>query len=484
MNQRNHSAQLRDIVEILRSAKESLAVDEILAALPLDLERRTLLRRLARLIQSGEVVREGRARATRYRVTAGQPAVDDANSQDNGSDRALKMRETGSRTVLDGAEDSPIVMSAAGAEIAVAVRRSVSSRRPVSYRRELLDSYVPNRSHYLPEKMRKNLMKLGLTKGAIEPAGTYARKILDRLLIDLAFHSSRLEGNTYSLLETKRLIELGRVASGHDAEESQMILNHKAAIEFLVESATSLVIDRRTILNLHALLADNLLGDPAAGGRLRKTPVAIGGSSYLPLDIPQTIEECFNQIALVASQIEDPFEQCFFLLVHIPYLQPFEDVNKRVSRLVANIPLIRTNLRPLSFIDVPRDDYTAAILGVYELGRTELLRDVFYWAYERSAQRYTAIRDSLGSPDPFRLRWRTQIKEVISDIVRSRTPASKALELIRKWAGEHMPVEHRARFISVVEAELVGLHEGNFARYGVTPAQYDAWLAADEDVSD
>lgn len=480
MNQRNHSAQLEEIVKILRSAKGSLAVDEILPALPLHCEKRTLLRRLAKLVQSGDVVREGRARATRYRVKTAPPPVDDANSSDMGQAINTSPSKTGPGNLWADADVSPIVMSAAGAEIAVAVRRPLSSRLPVSYRRDLLDSYVPNRTYYLPEKTRNNLMKLGLPQGAIEPAGTYARKILDRLLIDLAFHSSRLEGNTYSLLETKRLIELGRVASGHDAEESQMLLNHKAAIEFLVESATSLSIDRRTILNLHALLAENLLGDPAAGGRLRKSPVAIGGSSYLPLAIPQTIEECFHQIALVASQIEDPFEQSFFMLVHLPYLQPFEDVNKRVSRLVANIPLIRANLRPLSFIDVPRDDYTAAILGVYELGKTDLLRDVFVWAYERSAQRYAAIRDSLGSPDPFRLRWRTQIKEVVSEIVRSRAPASKALELARNWTQRHIPADDRARFIAVVEAELVGIHEGNFARYAVTPAQYEAWLAADE----
>jgi Fic family protein len=107
-----------------------------------------------------------------------------------------------------------------------------------------------------------------------------------------------------------------------------------------------------------------------------------------------------------ASAIDDPYEQAFFAMVHLPYLQPFDDLNKRVSRLAANIPFIRANLSPLSFTAVPRDVYTQAMLGVYELNRTELLRDVFICGYERSAARYTAIQQSLGEPGPFRLRYR------------------------------------------------------------------------------
>ena len=92
-----------------------------------------------------------------------------------------------------------------------------------------------------------------------------------------------------------------------------------------------------------------------------------------------------------AGAIADPFEQAFFVMVHIPYLQPFIDVNKRVSRPGANIPLIRHNLCPLSFIDVPERAYVEGTLGVYELTNIDLLRDVFVWAYERSCQRYIAI---------------------------------------------------------------------------------------------
>lgn len=112
--------------------------------------------------------------------------------------------------------------------------------------------------------------------------------------------------------------------------------------------------------------------------------------------------------------------KAFFAMVHLPYLQPFEDVNKRVSRLTANIPFIRQNLSPLSFIDVPERASIEGLLGVYELNRVDLLRDVFVWAYERSAQRYVAIHQSLGEPDKFRLRFRNELIEVVNEIVRGK----------------------------------------------------------------
>src|SRR5690606_15296322 len=127
----------------------------------------------------------------------------------------------------------------------------------------------------LSAEQRKELLRLGTVEDSTKPAGTYARDIFNRLLIDLSWNSSRLEGNTYSLLETKRLIELGEVAEGKGATEAQMILNHKAAIEFLIDSADEIDFNKLTICNLHALLSDNLLGDPSASGKLREIRVDI-----------------------------------------------------------------------------------------------------------------------------------------------------------------------------------------------------------------
>ena len=163
------------------------------------------------------------------------------------------------------------------------MRKPQTERTPVGYNRKFLDEYRPNESRYLTPETIAHLARIGRTPDAERPAGTYARHVLDRLLVNLSWASSRLEGNTYSLLDTQRLIEHGQVAEGKDAAETQMILNHKAAIEFLVESAEELEFKRQMILNLHALLSDNLLPDPDASGRLRRIGVGITDSVYHPL---------------------------------------------------------------------------------------------------------------------------------------------------------------------------------------------------------
>jgi hypothetical protein len=189
-----------------------------------------------------------------------------------------------------------------------------------------------------------------------------------------------------------------------------MILNHKAAIEFLVESAEEIAVDAITVQNLHALLTENLLANPMDGGQIRSAPVGIRGTVYLPTTVPQVVEECFRLLLRLARAIEDPFEQSFFLLVHLPYLQPFIDGNKRTARLAANIPFIRTNQKPITFADVPAQAFTDGVLAVYEQNQVMLLRDIFVFAYERSCARYSAVLASLGEPDPFRLRYRVDIR--------------------------------------------------------------------------
>ena len=187
-------------------------------------------------------------------------------------------------------EDQLIDIAKYVCEILADVGRPLAQRRPVGYRRAMLDDYRPNLTFFLPRNLRTHLHALGRSPAENRPAGTYARQVLDRLLIDLSWASSRLEGNTYSRLDTQNLIQFGHAAAGKDQLEAQMILNHKAAIEMLVEHAAEIAFDRYTVQNLHALLSDNLLPDPAAGGRLRRTDVAITGSVYHPLAVPQQIE--------------------------------------------------------------------------------------------------------------------------------------------------------------------------------------------------
>jgi hypothetical protein len=254
-----------------------------------------------------------------------------------------------------------------------------------------------------------------------------------------------------------------------------MILNHKDAIAFLVGAAEDIGFNCHTILNLHAILANNLLPDPSAAGGLRRIAVGIEKSAFHPLEVPQLIEECFNTILATAASIEDPFEQAFFIMVQLPYLQPFDDVSKRTSRLAANIPFIKANLSPLSFAEVPRDTYTEAVLGVYELNKIDLLKDVFIWAHERSAARYAAVRQSLGEPDPFRIKYRAALREIVGEVICARKDTKAAGAHIAKWVEEKVDPADRERFREMVESELLGLHEGNFARYEIRPAEFTAW---------
>lgn len=463
MARRIREESLRAIEEAVRRRPEGMTVPQIEDALEAPPPRRTLQYRLKTLIDDERLIRDGSGRWARYRLPR---------------DISLPGRATFGPLRSDARLSIGIPLSEAGKEIQDYVRQPTAAREPVGYDRTFLDSYRPNADFYLSETERSELGECGETEIVEQPAGTYAKQVLNRLLIDLSWNSSRLEGNTYSLLDTKRLIELGEETEGKDRLEAQMILNHKEAIEILVDGAEEIGFDRHTILNLHAALADNLLPDPGAPGRLRRSAVGIGGSVFLPLEVPQLIEERFDGILAKASRIEDPFERAFFAMVHLPYLQPFDDVNKRVSRLAANIPLIRENLSPLSFEEVSRELYTEAILGVYELRRTELLRDLFIWAYRRSAARYAAVRQSLGEPDPFRLIHRTAIRQLVGEVVSEGMDNRTATAHIGAWTMAHIEQPDRERFREIVERELLSLHEGNFARYRVRPSEFAKWQAS------
>jgi len=472
MPQQVPAEELGQLVRIIHASPDGQSVGDLLALPDLGIKKRTLQRRLDQLASEGKIRAQGEGRGRRYVASPTMPLPHvsrwslppDENDRFRGS---VLREEPGDHAWLtDEARN-----------IRAVVEQPRAKRTPVGYQGAFLDAYLPNRTFYLPETLRKQLAEMGQVGLTDLPAGTYVRQVLDRLLIDLSWNSSRLEGNTYSLLETQRLLEQGEDAEGKATEETQMILNHKAAIEMLADQADGIGFNRYTICNLHALLSDNLLSDPAACGRIRSRPVGIGGTVFHPLEVPTQIEERFEQIMEKAEAVKDPFEQSFFVMVHLPYLQPFEDVNKRVSRLAANIPLIRHNLCPLSFIDVEQKDYVNGIIGVYELNRVEYLRDVFVWAYRRSCVRYAAVRQSLGEPDPFRLRHRSAIAKLVREVVLGGMDKAKAVDRILTETEKEIPEASRAKFVEVVELELRSLHEGNIARYRLRPSEFGAWQA-------
>lgn len=441
---------------------EGARINTLYKALSDVVSRRTLQRRLGDLVDQGQISAQGKGKARVYR------GLGNIDLYVTGAGGIESAEAVGTSTI-----EAHIPLSRRSQETLNYVRRAIPHRTPVGYDRAFLEAYEPNNTVYLTQEIRDHLHHIGRSPVVERPVGTYARDIMNRLLIDLSWASSSLEGNTYTRLDTQNLIEFGKEADGKDQRETQMILNHKAAIEMLIEQVEDIGFNTFTFLNLHALLAENLLADPSEGGRLRTRIVEITGTVFHPLSIPQQIEQYFRTILEKADATHDPFEQAFFIMVHIPYLQPFVDVNKRVSRLGANIPFIRRNLCPLSFVDLPTADYLDGTLGVYELRQVDLLRDVFIWAYERSCQRYMAIKETVVQPDPVRLGHREALIAVVNDIVRGKQRPTKAA--VRAEAKSLVPNKDLDHFVELVFGDLKNLHDGNVSRYRLRLHEYRAW---------
>lgn len=357
---------------------------------------------------------------------------------------------------------------AGGAVVRGHLSMPYNRRAPVSYRPEFLDAYVPGKTWYLSSSDREKLLEAGRPLGGAVPAGTYARRILEQLLVDLSWASSRMEGNTYDILQTERLIKFGEEAVGKDRKEALMILNHKEAIQYVVDNLDEIGLRRSDLFAIHALLSDGLLADPAMSGRLRAMLVGISHSSYRPLDDAVTIAEEFDILLHKAAQITDPFEQSFFLLVHIPYLQAFADVNKRTSRVASNIPLLKSDLAPMSFTTMDDSDYIDGLIGVYELNNVALLRGVYMDAYLASAEKYRVLRAEVESPEKAALAYREFVRAAVRRcVLEFKEFRNDAVDKMALAAG--VPDADRADVIAYVREQIAGLHEGNVIRYRLKP---------------
>ena len=229
--------ELDDILNVVSNFPGGVSLGKIIENLSIPISRRNIQHRLVFLVKNGRLHAEGRARARLYKFP-------------------LKSKKEVPYSP-EAYKENGILLSNEAKYIQNQVSQPIHARTPVGYNVKFLDEYRPNMTQYLSEAIRQRLFEMGKTD-AEQPAGTYARKILGRLLIDLSWNSSRLEGNTYSLLETERLLELSQTADGKDLREARMILNHKDAIEFLIDMASDIGINRPIILNLHALLSNDL----------------------------------------------------------------------------------------------------------------------------------------------------------------------------------------------------------------------------------
>lgn len=427
------------ILEMLSCQNTPIASADLMKKLNLDCSERTVRRWLAKLVSTGVVIKSGEKRSSKYLLNS----------------RFIN-REKPETSYHSQASDATLKK----------VRLPLYERNPVSYETNWLEKYQPNQSHFMPHTLRTRLQQIGKRQEDEEPAGTFAHKIYHRLLIDLSYNSSRLEGNTYSLLETEKLLFEGSTPEGKLEEEKIMILNHKEAIRYLVENAHRLSVNEQTICTLHYLLSDGLV-ESRYGGKLRDHPVRIGGSTYIPLEGKKQLEAQFAKIISKAAVIEDPFEQSFFLLIQLSYLQGFTDVNKRLARLAANIPLIRKNFVPLSFNDIQRDDYISALIAVYELNEVQPMLDIYEFTYERTCGLYDATIKALGY-DEVRVRYRQQRRNILRHIILNKLKDRSMLDYIQMQTNEWIPPESRELFKEDVLEDIQELSPPRIAGLGIT----------------
>ncbi len=432
--------------ELSDSGVSSFSSRELAARMQVSLA--TAKRYLDVLVNSGELVREGSARATRYRLS--KPESSPVMREPDAVPYTAQGKQH-AQQALANYLDLPLAM-----------------RDIAGYQRTFVENYVPNQTHLLPEALAIALYDEGRMRGQ-QPAGTYARKVLEQLLIDLSWSSSRLEGNRYTLLATEELFRSGSREGDMDAV---MLLNHKAAIEFMVDAVPEYGLSSPVIRNFHALLMQDLLDDVHSLGAIRQKVVNISDTTYVPLQLPALLEEMFEQVIDKGRQIKNPIEAAFFLWVNLAYLQPFEDGNKRTSRLAANIPLMLYNCAPLSFMEVEQQEYARAMMGIYERCDVSLATALFGQVYRRSVKRYAVTLEAMGLPDPTRLQFRERLGEAMVRVVREGHSLNSAVAQAALSEADSLTLQR------LLKEELAILNIYNCARYRLTLSQVSAWVNA------
>lgn len=211
------------------------------------------------------------------------------------------------------------------------------------------------------------------------------KKELERLAIDLSWKSSQIEGNTYSLLETERLLKDKETAAGKTKEEAIMLLNHKDTLDFLVENQDYLIpLSILKIEDIHSLLIKDLAVDK----HLRKRRVGISGTNYRPLDNEFQIQDALESACNLVNKKSNIFEKALLILVLISYIQPFMDGNKRTARIVSNAILMNYKHCPISFRTVNSIDYKKAMLLFYEQNNISRFKEIFINQFEFAVKTY------------------------------------------------------------------------------------------------
>lgn len=310
----------------------------------------TLKRMIAAGIKAGDIVAEGKARATRYRL----------------SPQAQLLMPLNLDTYFSLEVDERQVQSSYNFELInglLAETRLFSDKDQVH-----LDA--------LQEEFRQHISEL---------TDNEYRKEMERLGIDLSWKSSQIEGNTYTLLETERLLRESKTAEGKSKEEAVMLLNHKDALSFVLDNPDYLKeLTVSHIEDIHQLLTKDLSIDKG----LRRHRVGITGTNYHPLDNEFQIREAMREACELINSKSNIFEKALLTLVLLSYIQPFSDGNKRTARITSNAILIANDYCPLSFRSVDSIDYKKAMLIFYEQNNLYAFKQIFMEQFEFAVKEY------------------------------------------------------------------------------------------------
>lgn len=214
---------------------------------------------------------------------------------------------------------------------------------------------------------------------------TILKKEFERLTIELAWKSSKIEGNTYTLLDTERLLKENVSAQGKTKEETQMIINHKTALDYITQNPSVYKeLTVRKIEELHRLLVQDL----GVTYGVRQTLVGIVGTDYKPLDNAFQIKETLEQLVNLVNNTENPLEKALITVLMISYIQPFEDGNKRTSRILGNALLLANDYCPLSYHSVDEVEYKKGIILFYEQNNASYFKKLFLEQYRQAVKKY------------------------------------------------------------------------------------------------
>ena len=338
-----------EILQFLHYNPSSSRV-EIAAGLAEAPNERTLKRIIADCVQKGYIIVKGKGKATRYSLSA----------------QAQLTMPLDIETYFTNDVDDRVVQE--------------------SFNFQLICDILPNVTLFTTEEReRLSVAHRVFLNNMSTLSDVEYRKEMERLGVDLSWKSSQIEGNTYSLLETERLLKEKETAQGKTKEEAVMLLNHKDALDFILDCPDYLKeLSVRRIEDIHSILTKEL----AVGSGIRKRRVGITGTNYRPLDNEFQIREALEETCRLINGKEDIFEKALLALVLLSYIQPFTDGNKRTARISSNAILMAWGYCPLSFRTVDSIDYKKAMLMFYEQNNIAAFKQIFIEQYEFAVKNY------------------------------------------------------------------------------------------------